>query len=129
MELRKKKVLLIDDNEETLQLVKEILEDHSFVCLTANTAPEGLKVAKKTRPDLILLDLMLPQMSGFGFVRQLRGDAELSAIPIVVLSAVGDEEVAREVLDIGANSYLRKTCGARELVSTITNYLIREERP
>ncbi|MBI2083485.1 MAG: response regulator [Deltaproteobacteria bacterium] len=122
-ETKKKKVLLIDDSPETLQLVKEILEDHSFICLTAPTAMKGLEVAKKTRPDLILLDLMLPQMSGFGFVRQLRGNTELSKIPIVVLTAVGDEEVAREVIDMGANSYLRKTCGTRELVSTISNYI------
>ncbi|MBI2982482.1 MAG: response regulator [Deltaproteobacteria bacterium] len=123
MEKKKREVLLIDDSEETLQMVRQILENHAFTCTTAITAVEGLAKARKSRPDLILLDLMLPQMSGLGFVRELKADPLLSKIPVIILSGIGDEEVAREVLDLGASGYLRKTCGIRELVSTVANYL------
>jgi DNA-binding response OmpR family regulator len=118
----KKRVLVIDDNLDTLKLLKETLEENDFECITASSAIEGLERAIAVRPHLVLLDLMLPRMSGFGFLREFRGHPELNGIPIVVITALGDEEIATEVMDLGAVGYLRKACGTQELLSMVEEY-------
>lgn len=118
----KKKILIIDDEPEILKQVKKRLEANHFECVTAENPVIGLKKTVKTRPDLILLDLMLPKMSGFGFLRIVKGNPNIAAIPVVVLTALGDEEIAREAMDLGAVGYLTKACAPEELVVMVREY-------
>ncbi len=118
----KKKVLIIDDDMDILSLLKERLEKDDFECCTAMLPGEGLKKAIEFNPDVVLLDLMLPKMSGFGFIREFKHHKELADIPVVVLTSVSDEEVAEEALHLGAVSYLTKGCSTKELVSVIHEY-------
>ena len=120
--MSKKTVLLIDDEPEILKLLKRRLRAHHFQCETADNPVEGLKKAAQSKPNLILLDLMLPKMSGFGFLRLVKGNPNLAGIPVVVLTALGDEEIAREAMDLGAVGYLTKACPTEELISMIQNY-------
>ncbi|HEX5033413.1 MAG TPA: response regulator [bacterium] len=117
-----KRVLVIDDDPDILTLLKETLEANHFECHVAASPQEGLETAIANKPHLILLDLMLPGMSGFGFMRELKKHKELAATPIVVLTALSDEEIAEESLSLGAKGYLSKACNAKELVTMVQAY-------
>lgn len=124
----KKKILLIDDEREMLKLLKKRLEANHFQCITAENPVIGLKKTVKMKPDLILLDLMLPKMSGFGFLRLVKGNPATATIPVVVLTALEDEEIAREAMELGAVGYLTKACAPQELVATI-QHILKESLP
>jgi len=117
-----KRVLVVDDDPDILTLLKETLEANHFDCDTAISPQEGLDKAEVFKPHLILLDLMLPGMSGFGFMRELKKHKELAATPIVVLTALSDQEIAEESLSLGAKGYLSKACNAKELVTMVQAY-------
>ncbi len=118
-----KKVLIIDDNPDTLKLIQDILEESHFDCQTAASPSEGLSSAATWKPDLILLDLMMPVMSGLGFLRQIKTMTDLSRIPIIILTSLGDREVATEAMDLGACAFLRKACHPKEIVSAVQEYV------
>lgn len=122
MPISQKKILIIDDDPEDLELIREVLEENHFECHTAKCSVEGLKTALIWQPNLILLDLMLPQMSGFGFLRELKKNPELADIPVVVFSTLRDAEIASVSLDIGASGYLSKDCVNQDLLSIVHQY-------
>jgi len=119
---RKKKVLIIDDNDDVLRLVEDTLGKSAYECITAQSAIQGLEKASLEKPQLILLDLMLPKMSGLGFMRELKNNPELKKIPVVAFTTLGDEDIANEILSLGAVGFLRKACSSHELLSMIDNY-------
>lgn len=121
----KKTVLVIEDDPDTSELLKDALQENYFLCETATTATEGLEKACSCKPHLILLDLMLPGMSGFGFMRALRQIPELENVPVVILSALADDEIADESLELGAVGYLTKAINQKELISVIRDYTLR----
>jgi DNA-binding response OmpR family regulator len=118
----KKRILIIDDDEDILDLIKVTLKLNNFECATALSAPEGLEKAKKVKPHLILLDLLLPQVSGIEFLQELKNDPELAGIPVVALTSLIDEETAQKVMNSGAVGYLSKACNAKELLSMVKEY-------
>src|SRR3990167_522172 len=118
----KKRILIVDDDPDLLATVKERLNVHDFICSTLSAPEKVLERAIKWRPDLILLDLGLPAISGFSILRELKYHPKLARIPVVIFSGNSDAEVVREGLELGATGYLNKTCGARELVTTISQY-------
>ncbi|MBL7685320.1 MAG: response regulator [Deltaproteobacteria bacterium] len=118
----RKTILVIDDDPDTIALVESALSD-SFDCETAYTASDGLQKAITLKPDLILLDLMLPEMSGFGVMRNLRRKLGRHGIPVVVLTSLVDEEIADEAMGLGAVGYLSKACKAKELISMVQEYI------
>lgn len=118
----RKMILLIDDDIDFLFLLKETLEANYFKCMVASSAQEGIEMAKTTKPSLILLDLMLPVMSGYGVLRTLKQAAELRNIPIVALTSLADEEIAMETMRLGAVGFLNKSCDAKELINMVSEY-------
>ena len=118
----KKRILIVDDDADILELLKFTLESTHFECETALSATEGLERALQFKPNLILLDLMLPEMSGFGFMRELKNNSQYGPIPVVVLTSLADEEIATEVMDLGAVGYLSKSCDKKELISMVNEY-------
>ena len=119
----KKSVLVIDDETEILRLLKRRIEASHYRCLTAVNPVEGLQKAVRAKPNLILLDLMLPRMSGFGFLRELKNHPQLKATPVIVLTALGDEEIAREAISLGAIGYLTKACDSEILMNMVHQYI------
>src|SRR3989338_4369466 len=110
----KKRILVIDDDWDLLAAIKENLQSHHFSCSTISSPDVGFEEALRWRPHLILLDLVLPKMSGLGFLREIKNNPALRHIPVIILSGMSDEEVAQEGMDLGAVAYLSKTCSARE---------------
>ena len=117
-----KHILIIEDERDYAQMLETRLTAHGYKCHVAGSAEEGLQKAKDFTPDLILLDLMLPNMNGLSFLLAIKKDKLIGKIPVVMLTALADEEIARAGLDFGAAGYLRKTCGVRELMHMVKSY-------
>ena len=117
------KILLIDDDETVCATLSVLLEREGFVPLLANSGESGFEKALTLKPDLVLVDLRLPGMSGVELCRQLR--AANVPIPIIVLSGVGEEVDKVLLLEIGADDYVVKPFSSRELLARIRAVLRR----
>ncbi len=103
-----KTILIAEDNEDTLFLLGMQLRQAGYLILEAQDGRETLAQLKDTKPDLLLLDLMMPGLSGFEVLEQMQADAELKKIPAIVLSALADPEVINRCMGLGAYDYVTK---------------------
>lgn len=101
-------VLLIDDDVNVQQLVKYSLKQESFKVSISSTGKGGLRKAQSRRPDVIILDIMMPDMSGFDICRTLKEKPDTRNIPIIMLSAKTQEKDKEKAFDLGANHYVTK---------------------
>jgi DNA-binding response OmpR family regulator len=121
------RILVVDDEKDIVDLVRYHAEKAGFDCSTAGDGAAGLRLARQARPDLIVLDLMLPGLDGLEVCRQLRRDPATGRVPIIMLTARA-EEVDRVVgLEVGADDYVVKPFSPRELVARIRAILRRAE--
>ncbi|KXK13643.1 MAG: response regulator receiver protein [Chloroflexi bacterium OLB15] len=121
-------VLVIDDDPELCDLVQTLLGRIGIETTAAGTAAQAAQHLKKAElPDLIILDLMLPDVDGLAFLKQMRSRAMFDNIPVLVLSAMVDPDLIKQALDEGADRYLTKPYLANNLVSTVQE-LIRSGR-
>jgi DNA-binding response OmpR family regulator len=118
-----KKILIVDDDAELVELLSFNLKKAGFVVATAADGIEALKNAGTICPDLILLDLMLPELNGFGVCETLRRNATTAATPIIMLTAISGEMGRLAGLDCGANDYITKPFSPRDLISRVENLL------
>jgi len=119
-----KRLLIIDDEAENLSLVSEMVKTH-FETLTAETGREGVQLAVRNQPDVILLDINMPDMDGFEVCRKLREQPSTRLIPIVMLTASGGVDSRVKGLEIGADDYIVKPFQARELIARLNARLRR----
>ncbi len=119
------RILVVEDEEAISQLLAYNLEREGFRVDIARDGEEGLVAVAETRPDLLLLDWMLPKVSGVELCRQLRARGETREIPIIMLTARGEEEDRIRGLDIGADDYVTKPFSMSELVARIRAVLRR----
>ncbi|MDX1707261.1 MAG: response regulator transcription factor [Desulfobacterales bacterium] len=117
-------ILIIDDDKRLNQLLKDFLNDFGYAVLTATHPAKGLKKLKQASPDLVILDIMLPQMDGFEVCRMIR---QTSSIPIIMLTARGEVTDKVVGLELGADDYLAKPFEPRELVARIQSVLRRSQ--
>ncbi len=118
-----KTVLVIEDNEQNLYLVRFLLENRGFNVKEARDGREGIRLASEIRPDLILLDIQLPALDGYGVAMELRRDPALQTTPIIAVTSyamVGDREKA---LEAGATGYIEKPINPGTFVDQINAYL------
>ena len=119
------KILIVDDEEDILTLLEYNLEKAGFKVISADDGPEAVKLAKKEKPALIILDIMLPSMEGTEVCKAIKRDNTTNHIPIIMLTAKG-EEVDRIVgLELGADDYITKPFSPRELVLRVKAVLKR----
>jgi PAS domain S-box-containing protein len=114
-----KRVILADDNADMRGYVCRLLDDQGYEVIQAADGQAALSLARATRPDLILTDVMMPVLDGFGLLRAIREDAATADLPVVMLSARAGEEAKVEGLDAGADDYMVKPFGARELLARV----------
>ena len=117
--------LLIDDDARLGDLMAEYLGKHEIDVTTAGDGPRGLAALRKSRPDLVLLDLMLPGMDGLEVCRKIRATAEWSGLPVIMLTAKGEDVDKVVGLEVGADDYLAKPFNPRELLARIRAVLRR----
>ena len=120
--MMKERILIVDDELSILKFVRSNLEDRGYKVISATNGEEALHIIERELPDLIILDVMMPQMDGFEVCRRLR---QWSQIPIIMLSARGDEKDKVKCLDLGADDYIVKPFGTSELIARISAVLRR----
>lgn len=116
-------ILIVDDIAKNIQLLGKILDNQGYRVLAATDGEQALKAAKKHSPDLILLDIMMPGLSGYDVCRELKGDEELSEIPVIFLTARSDEEDVIKGFNVGGSDYVTKPFNAGELLARIQTHL------
>jgi PAS domain S-box-containing protein len=119
---QRSRILVADDNADMRDYVQRLLGDQYEVVAAAD-GESALKSARGHRPDLILSDVMMPRLDGFGLLRAVRADQDLKSVPVILLSARAGEESRVEGLDAGADDYLVKPFSARELVARVGSHL------
>ena len=118
-----KKVLVVEDNELNMKLFRDLLEAHGYGTVQTSNGNEVLDLARRERPDLILMDIQLPEVSGLDVTRWLKADDELRAIPVIAVTAFamkGDEQKIREG---GCEDYISKPISVTGFIETIQKYL------
>lgn len=115
-------MLVADDNADMRQYILRLLNGTFRVEAVAD-GEAALSVVRERRPDLILTDVMMPRLDGFGLIQKLRADSRTCNIPIIMLSARAGEESRVEGMQAGADDYLVKPFGARELLARVTAHL------
>ena len=121
----KKKILVIDDNELVVKMISDILVCENYDVVVAGSGEEGLKKVEEERPDLVLLDVVLPKMNGFEVCKILREDESNNLMPIIMLTGQDREEDILNGLDLGADDYITKPFSPRELMARVKANLRR----
>ena len=116
-----KTILYVEDNEFNLKIVRQLLSRTSYRLIEAMDGESGVATAQSELPDLILMDVQLPKLSGLEATRQLRADAKTAAIPIVVITSFALSGDAEKAKTAGASAYLAKPYSPRELLQMIRN--------
>jgi two-component system alkaline phosphatase synthesis response regulator PhoP len=124
-----KRILIIEDDRDIVELVRYNLANEGFQVMAAFDGGSGLTSLKKSPPDLLLLDLMLPKLSGLDICREVRKDESLNRLPILMLTARGDEADRVVGLEMGADDYVTKPFSPRELLARVKALLRRAEPP
>ncbi len=114
-----KSVLVIDDDETLIRTIRPVLISHGCSVLIAGTGEEGLQIVKSQKPDLVILDVLLPKMKGREVCRAIKDDASIKHIPVVFLTAKDSPEDIQAETDAGASAHLTKPLNVRQLISTI----------
>jgi two-component system cell cycle response regulator DivK len=117
------KILIVEDNELNMKLFHDLLEAHGYTTIQTRNGTEAVGLARTHRPDLILLDIQLPEISGLEVTRQLKQDDELKGIPVVAVTAFamkGDEE---KILEGGCEAYIAKPISVSTFMETIQTVL------
>jgi DNA-binding response OmpR family regulator len=117
------RILVVDDEPSILKLVKATLEAKEYEVITADNGLDGIALARSSAPDLILLDVMMPQMDGTEVRKRLAADPKTSKIPVVHLSAVGDFQKQLDALDEGAADYITKPFAPKDLQQRVADML------
>lgn len=126
--MEKETILVVDDEEDIIELIKYNLKNEGYAILIALTGEEALKIAKKSQPDLIVLDLMLPGIDGLEVTKHLKNNEATQEIPIVMLTAKGEESDIITGLELGANDYISKPFSPKVLVARIRAILRRRRK-
>jgi len=120
-----KRILIVEDNSADVRLLKDVLEWHGHATLQASDGLEAIQLVFAYAPDLILLDIQLPEISGLEVARTLKGDDRSRHIPIIAVTAFAMGWHEQETLDSGCDAYIAKPISIRGFLSTVESFLPR----
>ncbi len=118
-----KKILIVEDNELNMKLFNDLLRAHGYDTIQTRSGTEAIELARRHRPDLILMDIQLPEVSGLDVTRWIKEDEELHAIPVIAVTAFamkGDEERIRKG---GCEAYISKPISVARFMETVRRYV------
>ena len=121
------KITIIDDDPDLVDAVRNFLGRHSFDVSTASGGIEGLKVVEENRPDLVILDMMMPDMDGIQVLLKIRGNSQIKDIPVIMLTAKDGQPDRVSALEIGAYEYIAKPLDTHKLLRQIENVLRKKK--
>lgn len=123
-----KRVLVVEDNERNRKVVRIVLNAQGYEVLEATNADEALEILRTDTPDLILMDIGLPGMSGDELTRQIKADPQWANLPIIALTAHAMKGEREQFLDAGCDDYISKPIDTHVLVDLVQNYLPKDEK-
>ena len=118
-----KRVLIVEDNELNMKLFNDLLEAHGYYTLQTKDGDEALRMARAHRPDLILMDIQLPEVSGLEVTKWLKEDDELRSIPIIAVTAFAMKGDEQKIRDGGCEAYIAKPISVASFMSTVERFL------
>ena len=118
-----KTVLIVEDNELNMKLFNDLLEAHGYFTLQTKDGVEALRMARAHRPDLILMDIQLPEVSGLEVTKWLKEDDDLRSIPIIAVTAFAMKGDEQKIRDGGCEAYIAKPISVASFMSTVERFL------
>lgn len=122
------RVLVVDDNDRNIRLLTDILEDEDYLVYSTNDALAVLQTAQSIKPDIILLDIMMPNLDGFQVCEQLKNDFALKDIPVIMVTAKTDGQDLKKALELGAFDYIKKPLDEVEVIARLQSALRFKEQ-
>jgi len=119
----KKKILVVDDSKTALFMVTTILRRAPYKVVTASDGQEALEVAARERPDLILMDVIMPRMTGFEACREMRRREDTRNIPVILVTTRGEAENVESGFDSGCSDYVTKPINGQELLAKVRDHI------
>jgi two-component system cell cycle response regulator DivK len=116
-------VLIIEDNDKNLELVRDILQAKGYRTLEAGTAEEGLEIARGQAPDLVLMDIQLPGMGGIEALKELRGNPATAALPVVAITASVMKADREQIMSAGFDGFIEKPITVRSFLEVVKGVL------
>jgi DNA-binding response OmpR family regulator len=127
MKVKKEKyILVVDDSTTNVVLLEAVFDEKGYKIETAFNAKEAFGIIEKQTPDLILLDLLMPKINGFDFLRQLRRKKATKDTPVIVVSAATDEENVHKIMEMGAVDFIKKPIDLDYLIEKVESVLINK---
>jgi DNA-binding NarL/FixJ family response regulator len=123
-----KKILIIEDEPEMRRNITALLRFHEYKPIEAENGRKGIEAARREKPDLVLCDVMMPELDGHGVLQALQEDTELALIPFIFLTAKGEKDDLRSGMNLGADDYLTKPVANADLVRAIEARLRRSQQ-
>jgi len=123
MASRQKKILLVDDSKTSIFVERMILKARPYELLVASDGEEAVRTAESERPDLILMDVVMPRMNGFAAVEEIRRRESIRDVPIIMVSTRGESENVETGYEQGCNDYVTKPIDATELLTKVDNLI------
>lgn len=121
---KKKTILIVEDDKFLMKAYSIKIKNAGFNVLSSSNGEEGLQMAKERKPDIIVLDLLLPRVDGFEFLKRIKADDELKSIPVLTISVLGQKNDQEKALSLGAEAYFIKTeYKLEEIIDKIKEYL------
>ena len=120
-------ILIVEDNDKNLKLVRDVLQVKGFSTLEAGTAEDGIQLAREHKPDLILMDIHLPGISGIEALKVLRGEAATAAIPVIAVTASVMQQDRKQITEAGFDAYVGKPINLKEFLDAVRAALERKE--
>jgi two-component system, cell cycle response regulator DivK len=121
-----KTILVIDDSTTNVVLLQAVLNNKGYEIETALSVKEAHNVLSKRVPQLILLDLLMPRINGFDFLQEMKADNKYKDIPIIVVSALTDQETVKKTLELGATNFIKKPVDIQNLIETVGTILVHQ---
>jgi two-component system cell cycle response regulator DivK len=118
-----KTILIVEDNEKNMKLVRDILRHNGFATLEATTGGEGVRLAAEGKADLILMDIQLPDIDGIEALRRIRADRSLDAVPVIAVSASVMPDDHQKIVTSGFDAFVTKPINLKHFVDTVKRFL------
>lgn len=126
MQQPRKKILIVEDNELNLKLFRDLLTAHGYETVETREGTEAISLARHIRPDLILMDIQLPEISGLDVTKKLKADVTISDIPIVAVTAFAMKDDEEKILRAGCEAYISKPISIGHFLQTVRKFLGEE---
>ena len=118
-----KKILIVEDNEKNMKLVRDILRHQGFETIEAVNGLDGVRLAEEQRPDLVLMDIQLPDIDGMEALGRIRADRSLDAVPVLAVSASVMPDDQQKIISSGFDAFITKPINLKQFVETVQRFL------